>query len=178
MRAFLIYVVGATATLAVGADSNYFPLAVGNRWEYSVEHRADHVIVEVLNADEIGGKTWFRVRWLDGADHWLHVDARGRLIELDRAAGADREQIWVNFTAPPGVLYETRIAPCVANAKVVHEGRGQVQVRYPSTCVDGGLQSEIYADSVGLKQRIQVTFKGPETWTLVSARIGGRQQSF
>ena len=177
MRAFLVYVIGTTASLAVGADPNYFPLAVGNRWEYSVEHRADRVIVEVLNADEIGGKTWFRVRWLDSADHWLHVDARGRLIELDRA-GAGREKVWVDFAASHGTLYETRIAPCVGNAKVAREARDQVRIRYSGMCLDGGLQSEIYADSVGLKQRIQVTFKGPETWTLVSARIGGRQQSY
>ena len=51
---------------ALAADPDLFPLAVGNRWEYSVENRAKRVIVEVLAVREIESKTWFRV---NGALH-------------------------------------------------------------------------------------------------------------
>src|SRR5258708_5985159 len=99
--------------LALAADPDLFPLAVGNLWEYSVGNRAEHVIAEVVAVREIEGKAWFRVRWLEGNDHWLRVDAQRRVVKLDRG----QETLWIDFGSPAGELYETRIAPCSSSAK-------------------------------------------------------------
>ena len=177
MRATWILAAGLIASgLALAADPDLFPLAVGNRWEYSVENRADRVIAEVLAVREIEGKTWFRVRWLDGNHHWLRVDAQRRLVKLDRG----QETLWTDFAAPAGELYETHIAPCATGARVVADrGKEGIEIEYPAGgCLDAGLLREVYVPSVGLKERTAVTFVGPVTWTLVSARIGGQQKSF
>ncbi|HTD45033.1 MAG TPA: hypothetical protein VK687_12665, partial [Bryobacteraceae bacterium] len=50
---------------------NYFPLAVGNRWEYVDEARNRRVIVEVTGVNNIKNKKWFKVRWLDGTERSL-----------------------------------------------------------------------------------------------------------
>jgi hypothetical protein len=175
-RAWILAAGLIASGLALAADPDLFPLAVGNRWEYSVGNRAEHVIAEVLAVREIEGKTWFRVRWLDGNDHWLRVDAQRRVVKLDRG----QETLWIDFASPAGELYETHIAPCTSSAKVVADrGKEGIEIEYPlGACFDAGLLREVYVPSVGLKERTAVTFVGPQEWTLVAARIGGQQKSF
>ena len=176
MRAAWILAAGLIASgLVFAADADLFPLAVGNRWEYSVQHRANHVITEVLAVREIESKTWFRVRWLDGKDHWLRVDAQ-RLVELERG----QETLWIDFASPTGEFYDTHIAPCTNSAKVVADrGKDGIEVEYSlGACSDAGLLRDVYVPSVGLKERTEESYVGPRTWTLVSARIGGQQKSF
>jgi hypothetical protein len=176
MRAAWILAAGVIASgLALAADPDLFPLAVGNRWEYSVQHRANHVIAEVLAVREIESKTWFRVRWLDSNDHWLRVDAQ-RLVELERG----QEALWIDFASPTGESYDTHIAPCTNNAKVVADrGKDGIEVEYSlGACFDAGLLREVYMPSVGLKERTEQSYVGSRTWTLVSARIGAQQKSF
>jgi hypothetical protein len=155
---------------------NYFPRAVGNRWEYIDEARNRRVIVEVTGVDEIDNKKWFKVRWLDGTERALQVDAQGQLLELDRRQ--NKELVWANFTAPLGKTYQTRNDPCTEGAHVTARDASRVEIAYNNRCLDGGLQSEIYIDSVGLSERIRATFVGAMRYTLVSARIAGRELSF
>jgi hypothetical protein len=155
---------------------NYFPLAVGNRWEYVDEARNRRVIVEVTGVDEIDNKQWFKVRWLDGTERSLQVDAQGQLLELDRRRG--QQVVWVNFASPPGKTYQTTNDPCAEGARVTAKDANRVEIAYDNRCLDGGVQSEIYIDSVGLSERIRITIGGPKSYTLVSARIAGRELSF
>jgi hypothetical protein len=155
---------------------NYFPLAVGNRWEYIDEARERRVIVEVTGVDEIDNKKWSKVRWLDGTERSLRVDAQGQLVELDRRQ--NKEVVWVDFASPPGKTYETKNDPCGDGAHVTAEDANRIEIAYNNRCLDGGLQSEIYIDSVGLSERIRVTYAGPMRYRLVSARIASRELSF
>jgi hypothetical protein len=155
---------------------NYFPLAVGNRWEYIDEARNRRVIVEVTGVDEIDRKKWFKVRWLDGTERSLQVDPRGQLLELDRRRG--EEVVWVNFASPLDKTYRTGNDPCTEGAHLTAKDANRVEIGYHNRCLDGGLLRETYIDSVGLSERIQVTYAGPMRYTLVSARIGGHELSF
>jgi hypothetical protein len=155
---------------------NYFPLAVGNRWEYIDEARNRRVIVEVTGVDEVNNKKWLKVRWLDGTERLLQVDAQGQLLELDRRRG--EELVWVNFASPLGKTYQSSDDPCAEGAHVTDRDANRVEIAYNNRCLDGGLHSEIYIDSVGLSERIQITIGGPKNYTLVSARIAGRELSF
>jgi len=155
---------------------NYFPLAVGNRWEYIDEARNRRVIVEVTGVDEIDNKKWFKVQWLDGTERSLLVDAQGQLVELDRRQ--NKEVVWVDFASPPGKTYETKNDPCTEGAHVTARDANRVEIAYNVICFDEGLLSEIYIDSVGLKERLHITYGGPKKYELVSARIAGRELSF
>lgn len=155
---------------------NYFPLVVGNRWEYIDEARNDRVIVEVTGVDEIDHKKWFKVRWLDGTVHSLQVDTQGQLLELDRRRG--EEVVWVNFASPLGKIYQTSSDPCTEGARITARDAHRLEIAYSNRCLDGGLLRDIYVDSVGLSERIRVTYGGPMRYTLVSARIAGRELSF
>lgn len=170
----------ATSFILIGSGmlhaQNYFPLAVGNRWEYVDEARNGRVIVEVTGVDEFDRKKWFEVRWLDGTERLLQVDAQGQLLELDRRRG--EEVVWANFLSPLGKTYQTRNDLCAEGAYVTARDANRVEIAYNNRCLDGGLQSEIYIASVGLRERIQITIAGPKIYTLVSARIAGRGLSF
>ena len=155
---------------------NYFPLAVGNRWEYIDEGRNHRVIVEVTGVDEIDHKKWFKVRWLDGTERALQVDAQGQLLELGRRRG--EEVVWVDFASPLGKTYRRSNDPCAEGAQITARDANRVEIAYNNRCLDGGLLREIYIDSVGLSERIRVTYGGPMRYTLVSARIAGRELSF
>jgi hypothetical protein len=151
---------------------NYFPLAVGNRWEYIDEARNRRVIVEVTGVDDIDHKKWFKVRWLDGEEHRLRLDGQGTLLELDHGGGPD--VVWVKFAAPQVWKYESKFG----RAWVKTRDANRIEIAYDPICCDLGVLSEIYANSVGLKERIRVTYGGPKKYSLVSARIAGHELSF
>jgi len=170
-------VIVIAAGLAPAAPLDYFPLEVGNRWEYKADDRRDPAIIEVLKTEVIDGLTWYRVRWLDGNDVLLRVDEKQRLLAWNRERKG--EDLWVSFLAPDGETYHTQIAPCSPSAQIDRQGApGEVQVRYSGHCSDAGLMREVYVRSVGLTERSEVTYTGPVTWKLVSARIAGREQAF
>jgi hypothetical protein len=151
---------------------NYFPLAVGNRWEYIDEARNRHVIVEVTGVNNIRNKKWFKVRWLDGEEDRLRLDGQGTLLELDFGGGQD--VVWVKFAAPRVWKYESKFG----RARVKTRDANRIEIVYDTVCCDRGVLSEIYADSVGLKERIHMTYGGRRKYTLVSARIAGHELSF
>ena len=151
---------------------NYFPLAVGNRWEYIDEARNGRVTVEVTGVDEVDHNKWFKVRWLDGQEHRLRLDGQGTLVELDIGGGQD--VVWLKFAAPPGSTYESKFG----RARVKTRDANSIEIVYDPVCCDRGILSEGYADSVGLKERVSDTIRGPTRLTLIFARIAGRELSF
>ena len=165
------------AGLAPAARLDFLPLEVGNRWEYQADGRRDPAAIEVLKTEVIGGLTWYRVHWLNGNEVLLRVDERQRLVAWNRERKG--EELWVSFLAPDGELYHSQIAPCSPSAQIDRQSTADaVQVRYSGHCSDAGLMRETYVRSVGLTERTEVTYTGPVTWKLVSARIAGREQAF
>jgi len=165
------------AGLAPAAPLDYFPLEVGNRWEYHADDRRGPAVIEVLKTEVINGLTWYRVHWLDGNEALLRVDERQRLVVWNRERKA--ADLWVSFLAADGETYRTQIAPCSPSAQIDgHGATDEVLVRYSGQCSDAGLMSETYVRAVGLTGRTEVTYAGPVTWKLVAARIAGREQAF
>ncbi len=163
--------------LAPAATLDYFPLEVGNRWEYKADNRRGPAVIEVLKAEVIDGLTWYRVHWLDGNEVLLRMDERQRLVAWNR--GRKEEDLWVNFLAADGETYHTQITPCSPSAQIDRRGApDEVWVRYSGHCSDAGLMREVYVRSLGLRKRIEQTYAGPVMWKLISARIAGREQAF
>src|SRR5512143_2218083 len=113
-------VVLIAAGLASAAQVDYFPLVVGNRWEYKATGRRGPAAIEVLKTEVIDGLTWYRVHWLNGNEVWLRVDERQRLMALNRERKG--EELWVDFLAPDGETYHTQIASCSPSAKIDRQG--------------------------------------------------------
>jgi hypothetical protein len=169
-------VVVMAAGPASAATLDYFPLEVGNRWEYKADDRRSPAVIEVLKTEVINGLTWYRVHRLNGNDVLLRVDEEQCLMVWNRER--KDEELWVSFLAPEGNTYSTHIAPCSPIAKIDRQSAPEeLEVRYSGHCSDAGLLRETYVRSLGLKERTEVTYTGPVTWKLVLARIAGREQA-
>ena len=164
--------------MAPAAEPDYFPLEVGNRWDYKADDRRDPAVIEVLKTEVIDGLTWYRLHWLSGNEVLVRMDERQRLVAWNPER--EGEDLWVSFLAPDGETYHTQIAACSPSAKIDRQGGApdQVRVDYSGHCSDAGLLRETYRLSLGLTERTEVTYTGPVTWKLISARIAGHEQAF
>jgi hypothetical protein len=175
MRALVMGLVFAAAIAAQTA--NYFPLTVGNRWEYAADGEKNHRVMEVLATERVREKTWFRLRWFDGGEVRLRGDAESRLLSL--AADGKEESVWEEFTTAESAEFESHVSPCtVRGLRMTSESVGLLQVGYVNLCNDAGIRYDVFADAVGLRERGEITYAGLVVWKLVSARIGGREMTF
>ena len=162
-----LFPMGFLASGQTPAAPDYFPLAVGNRWEYSVTGSTERRVGEVLGSEEIAGKTWFRLRWLSEKEYWVRTDGR-QMMELDRAA--NQETVWVDFAGPEAAPSAGGLAVCVGAPTPV--GGAVFQVTR-ETCLGTGGAHVVYSASLGMVERTYRGFAGDTTMSLVSSRIQG-----
>src|SRR5947209_12311030 len=79
--------------------ADYFPLEVGNKWEYTTSDSNEQRTGEVLSSETIDGRQWFQVRWLNGKDYWLRYEIQ-KVVELDRSKG--EQSTWIDFSGLDG----------------------------------------------------------------------------
>lgn len=177
------YLLTTLAVGTAGSASDYFPLQLGNQWVYqpSGATGGEPVVVQILDAEVIAEKQYFLVAGLAPSAAYLRVSEAGILFSLDRDSG--REAVWAVFSSGEGETYNTRMHPCSPVARVDSvSARVQVPagtfenalaISYPSpSCADAGLESDYFVPSVGLVQRTMTTFAGPQTLSLIYARVG------
>src|SRR5262249_3255082 len=144
----------AAAGLVSAAD--LFPLAVGNRWEYSIRGRDQHVTAEVLATETIDGTAWVRVRWLQGEKVLLRIENQ-RLVQLDREN--KKELPWLDFSAAPGSGFITKMSSCNDGALVLADKPGKFSIAFvPGPCRDAGFNTEVYEPEVGLTEHVETSF--------------------
>ena len=166
------------AALAVAQD--YFPLAVGNRWEYTREttegNKAffERRVEEITGTEQLGGATWFRLQRNQSVAWSIRMDERGRLLVWNRSK--QRAETWVDFSQY-GVPFETA-KDCTSTGTVTMGESGVVTVRYLTLCSDRGILAERYKPGVGLLVQESDSFVGPLVWKLVKARINGKDLTF
>ena len=176
-KMILIAVLGASA---VAAQTEYFPLHVGNQWIY--RSNIDVRQMEITRTGVFDGKQYALLRNAFSGDAWLRFSEDGTLLAYDPGTG--REQPWVAFATPEGESFETALDPCnrrgvVVSRKAKHsspvgEFYEALRIRYPAAnCADAGLESEIYGPYIGLVQRSHQTIVGPRVYDLIYARVGG-----
>jgi len=166
------------------AQTEYFPLHVGNQWVYRGEGRVAPatVIIDIPRSEVIGHHVYFLVRNLGESNAWLRMADDGTLYSLDRASG--RESVWAVFATPERDEYRTSINPCNKTARV--ESRSTtikvpaadfinvLEVSYPvAHCADAGLTRDWFVPYVGLVQRESTTIAGPRFLKLAYSRVGG-----
>lgn len=165
---------------ASSAQTNYFPLHIGNQWVYrgGGEVRA----MDIARTQTFGGREYALLRGAFGGDAWLRMDGQGTLYAYNPQT--NREAVWVAFGTPEGGSFASEADPCSPRGVVISrsaklegpagEFTDAFEVRYPpAQCADAGLEREVYGNWVGLLRRVQTTIAGPHTYELIYARIGG-----
>jgi hypothetical protein len=185
---------GATAPTLITPTvdmPDYFPLQVGNRWDYGGPAGVFTATVtgNVLAAD---GRRYFT---LDGyrspfdPTRLVSATRRNRITEFN--PDGLNPNLWYLLGAPVGTSWTIRIQPplgpldeCVNGSTVtvgsrteeviVRAGtfRGVVRLDIANHCFDFGTVAEWFAPEVGLIKREDVTFSGTAVTELIRAEVG------
>lgn len=165
---------------AWGAEPDYFPLQVGNQWVLESAASPPEVLnIEVLRSRIINGQTYYLVTSYGPGDLWLRKTDGGELYAWNENTGAEEKAAHLRFGAP---AYRTSLSGCEQSAHpgeatLPYEGPGgpALPIQYSAgSCRDVGFTLELYRPDVGLSQRSIVTIRGPVTFNLVYARVGGK----
>ena len=173
-------------SLQLRQPANYFPLAVGNSWTYTIEGRADPgtVTVRVTESVETAGQQYFRLEGFTPQPALVRVGSRDRLWEFRPDSGT--EHLWYDFAAAQGTTWRSELPhPCLGTAKLASrhadvavpagDFNDALVIRYGATiCADAGIQEEIFAPGIGLLRRTETTIAGPRSMALSEARVGSR----
>jgi hypothetical protein len=158
--------------------SAWFPLHVGDRWEYSgggdSQSPATGVFLrEVTGTVKAAGFDWFKVMEA-GVERWLRVDAQERLLEFDRSRNS--AVMLLDFRAQPEIFSPTAVF-CAESATLVRERSGDLRVRFMPRCRDAGISGQTYRQGIGMVEQSSISIAGPKSWRLVRARIDGKDIS-
>jgi hypothetical protein len=166
------------------AQTEYFPLQVGNQWVFQVSGRigADPVVLDIPQSQTVNGREYFMLRSSQESTRWLRMGDDGTLYSAASPGGP--ESVWHVFSTAEGGSYQTSINPCNQTAVVESKSYkvtvpagdfvNALRITYPgANCADAGLVADVYAPYVGLIQREFTTLLGAQTWKLSYSRTGG-----
>ena len=171
----LLLITGA----AWGAD--FFPLRPGNTWTYRDAKTGQTFTMRVTIPTLINAREYYRVPgYLDG-NPLLRVDENGHLVAIDEDTG--QETAVTQFTPNENAWWPAPSRLCTDEGQTqrkrgLHEGpagpiRDVLEIRYrTSRCADAGVQSEQYAENIGMVRRVTSSIAGPRQFDLVYARVG------
>jgi hypothetical protein len=166
---------------AQGAD--YFPLHPGDSWTYqSALNERFTISVGLAPLATVDGKVYYRLTGYASKPQWVRKGDDGVVYWLNEEYS--REEILIDFRPLTGAYYFTPISePCdqggqAQEAAVPYKGSVQEfpatrQIRYlPGGCADFGVMEELFAENIGLVQRVNQSIIGPRPFKLVSAKVG------
>jgi hypothetical protein len=173
----------AAVVLAAGAawGADFLPLQPGNTWTYREAKTGQTFTMRVTVPTLINGREYYRVQgYLDGTP-LLRLNEGGQLVAIDEENGietpvtvfATSDSTW--WPAPSRLCTdEGQTQP----KRVLHDGpagpiREVLEIRYrTSRCADAGVQSEQYAENIGVVRRMTDSIAGPRQFDLIYARVG------
>src|SRR5689334_22196736 len=108
MKSALICVAVFGAAAASAADTDYFPLQVGNRWVLQTAASKPEILsIEVLRSRVIDTATWYLVSGYAPGERWIRKAADGTVYAYDEKTGAEE----VLATLAPGApKYRTALS--------------------------------------------------------------------
>jgi hypothetical protein len=173
---------------AVARWHDYFPLQVGNQWQYrcSLNCASDETAtVSVVGTAPIAaadGSPYYILRGFL-KDYWVRVIGGTHLVVARDPTGSDEEKLWYDFSAPENQEYPTSVHPCNVSARITSRNYAYsgplgdfeaLRIEYPATtCNLQGLDEEIFLPGIGLARRVDLS-PGNRTFDLVFARVAGR----
>jgi len=186
LRIMFVTIAAALSAFAQNA-ADYFPLEVGNRWEYQLDVSADRQVwlitkqdpkqnnsflidIETFHVDADGKR-----RRTGTSSRWVRADASRLLIRK-----GDQENVWIDFAAAKGLPYPSP-GPCHTKASNSQQAKSQndsFTVLYDHTCSDAGLLEETFVTHVGLRSFSMDSFVGSRSWCLIAGHVGGKDLAF
>ena len=184
----------AASPMPVSLAADYFPLQVGNYWEYEVRRQglpASSYRVEVVA--KAYSYHYYTFYWL--AEYFPNMPPLKRLVcrtysnnVFEWPAAASSLNLWYKLGAPVGSIWRFSLEggePCYSPLSAALESRtekvsvpagdfaGCIKIVYGHGCSDAGLESEWFAPGAGLVKRVETTFAGPVETVLTKACVDG-----
>jgi hypothetical protein len=176
---------GVLALTLLSASSlfaaEFFPLQVGNTWTYRETTTGQEFKVRVGTPVFTNGQVYYSLSGYTNNRLLVRKNQYQNLVYLQEETGTDL--LLASFEPFEGGSWIAWLRPCESDAithvkRVVHDGpAGPIQdvldVQYRNFgCADAGLNSEQYAENIGMVQRVVNTIAGPRRFDLVYARLG------
>lgn len=115
MKTGLLFAALSIAATASGAETDYFPLRVGNRWVLQTGASAPEVLsIEVLRSRVIDSATWYLVSGYAPGERWIRKAADGTVYAYDEKTGA--QEVLARLT-PGAARYRTALSGCPQSAQ-------------------------------------------------------------
>jgi len=179
----------ATLVAAPAAQAaDYFPLHVGDKWDYvqtPVGPRGLHSTLMSSSIDRkttSAGVTWFHLVNFQGGDHWVRETSTPRVLERPG-------DLWYRWGAAVGASWTMAIngglpgsdgATLTLGSKTetvtVSAGtfKNCIRIDYKTNVADAGVTSEWFAPGVGLVKRIESRIYGSMLTELSDAVVAGK----
>jgi len=184
----------SASPLPVSLAADYFPLQVGNYWEYEVRRQGFPVSQYKV---EVVGRAYsyhyYTFYWL--AMYFPNTPPQKRLVcrtysnnVLEWPQTARTANVWYKLGAPIGSSWCFSLEggePCYSPLSATLESRAEkvdvpagvfadcIKVAYGHACSDAGLEAEWFAPGAGLVKRVETTFAGPVETVLTKACVDG-----
>lgn len=177
----------ATAVLLFSACSLFgaelLPLQSGNSWTYREKTTGQEFTVRVGTPVVMDDRVYYSVSGYVEQRLFVRANESGDLVYLDEETGA--EQLLTSFAPFEGGWWQAPFRQCDQEGQTLEKrgvhnsdaGRIEqvLEVRFRSFgCADAGVQSEQYAENIGMLRRVIGSIAGPREFNLVYARVGKR----
>ncbi len=162
---------------------NFMPLQTGNTWVYRDSQTGQSFTVRVGVPVFVNYQTYFTLRGFTPNAVCARIDEKGELVYLDEERNVER--LLTSFIPFEGGWWQGGARSCDALGQTlekpgIHDGPAGpfpevLQVRFRNfECADTGVDSEQYADNIGMVRRAESWIGGVRYYDLVYARIGGQ----
>jgi hypothetical protein len=178
-----IRVLYAAALLASSVlhASDFFPLDPGNEWTYRNADTGASFKVRVGSPVFLNERIYFSLQGYTEKPILARIDERGDLVAFDEER--EREELIVSFTPNDRLHWQANRRACdqegrTLEQKTVFDGaagpiRGVLGIQYRNfSCADTGVESEQFAENIGMLRRVTQTIAGPRNFDLAYARVG------
>jgi hypothetical protein len=162
-------------------SADFLPLQFGNNWTYREANSGQTFTVRVSTPILTNGRVYHSLMGYTMNTLLVRMNEQGQLVYLHQDSG--QERVLTSFEPFERGWWEAPFRPCSAEGQT-REARGTfdgptgpirevLEIHYRNfTCADTGLQSEQYAENIGMVRRTMHSFVGPRRFDLVSARVG------
>lgn len=178
MKKFVMLSVLAAAGMTAG---EFLPLQPNNEWVYRNAQTGETFQVRVGAPVSANERVYHYLRGYGDSILLVRHDGRGQLVALDEEH--QKEVVVTSFIPFERGRWQAYGRTCdiegqTLEKRTVHDGPAgavpevlQVQYRNNS-CADTGVESEQFAENIGMLRRVVQSIAGPRVFDLVYARVG------
>ena len=173
------------AALSSVSAADFFPLQPGNLWIYRTTSTGETLTVRVGTPVFLNRQVYYSLRGYTPQPILVRLNEQRDLVTVDEETY--REEPVTMFStgssAGSGAWWDAPARGCdqqgrTLDARGIHDGpagpfQDVLEIAYRTfVCADVGVESEQYAENIGMVRRVNSTIAGPRSFDLVYARVG------